>query len=151
MKGGILEVLLVNAEGIKHTNIFGTPSYYVIARCGNQEHRSKNSMVKGEKAWWNEKFIFEFPMSDWKLLTHIKFRIMDTELLTDGGFVGETVFSYIHDQTSVNQCRYYLGGIITDQSNDKELIEVKPAPYNVLLEDDTYKGQIVIGFKFIVN
>ncbi|XP_052292078.1 elicitor-responsive protein 3-like [Citrus sinensis] len=137
MKGGILEVLLVNAEGIKHTNIFGTPSYYVIARCGNQEHRSKNSMVKGEKAWWNEKFIFEFPMSDWKLLTHIKFRIMDTELLTDGGFVGETV--------------YYLGGIITDQSNDKELIEVKPAPYNVLLEDDTYKGQIVIGFKFIVN
>lgn len=55
------------------------------------------------------------------------------------------------DQTSVNQCRYYLGGIITDQINDKELIEVKPAPYNVLLEDDTYKGQIVIGFKFIVN
>ncbi|KAK9202344.1 hypothetical protein WN944_017554 [Citrus x changshan-huyou] len=137
MKGGILEVLLVNAEGIKHTNIFGTPSYYVIAQCGNQEHRSKNSMVKGEKAWWNEKFIFEFPMSDWKLLTHIKFRIMDTELLTDGGFVGETT--------------YYLGGIITDQINDKELIEVKPAPYNVLLEDDTYKGQIVIGFKFIVN
>jgi hypothetical protein len=26
-----------------------------------------------------------------------------------------------------------------------------PAPYNVLLEDDTYKGEIKIGLKFIAN
>jgi hypothetical protein len=44
-----------------------------------------------DMAWWNEKFTFEHPLSDWKNLTHLKFKIMDTEFLTDGGFVGETM------------------------------------------------------------
>ncbi|KAK2650296.1 hypothetical protein Ddye_017785 [Dipteronia dyeriana] len=136
MKGGILEVLLVNAEGIRHTNLFGTPTYYAIVQCGNQVHRSKVSSVKDDKVWWNEKFSFEYPPSDWKRLTHIKFRIMDLEFLTDGGFVGQTIF--------------HLGGIITEGS-DRGLIEVQPAPFNVVLEDNTYKGQIQIGFKFIVD
>lgn len=47
-------------------------------------------------------------------------------------------------------CRIHLGGIITEGS-DSGFLEVKPAPYNVVLEDDTYKGQIKIGFKFIAN
>lgn len=50
-------------------------------------------MVKAgddDKALWNQKFVFDFPMSQWKKLTHIKFRIMDKELFKDGGFVGET-------------------------------------------------------------
>ncbi|EXC06811.1 hypothetical protein L484_017277 [Morus notabilis] len=114
MKGGTLEVLLVNAEGIRHTNLVG----------------------EDEKTWWNEKFIYEFPLSDWKRFTHIKFRIMDKELFSDGGFVGETII--------------YLGGIITEGC-DRGFLEVKPAPYNVVLEDDTYKGQIKIGFKFIAS
>lgn len=42
--------------------------------------------------WWNEKFRFEFPLSDWENLTHVKFRIMDLELFRDGGFVGETMY-----------------------------------------------------------
>ena len=29
--------------------------------------------------------------------------------------------------------------------NDREVIEVHPCPYNVVLEDTTYKGQIKIG------
>lgn len=45
-------------------------------------------------------------------------------------------------------CRIHLGGIISE-GNYRGLIEVKPAPYNVVLEDDTYKGQIKIGFRFI--
>ncbi|KAK1560706.1 hypothetical protein Q3G72_029915 [Acer saccharum] len=133
---GVLEVLLVNAEGIRHTNLLGTPTYYVIVQCGNQVHRSKVSSVKDDKVWWNEKFSFEYPVSDWKKSTHIKFRIMDLEFLTDGGFVGQTIF--------------HLGGIITEGS-DRGLIEVQPAPFNVVLEDDTYKGQIQIGFKFTVD
>lgn len=46
---------------------------------------------KDEKAWWNQKFMFEFPLSDWNNLTHLKFRIMDTELFSDGAFVGDTM------------------------------------------------------------
>ncbi|GKV53849.1 hypothetical protein SLEP1_g60362, partial [Rubroshorea leprosula] len=53
---------------------------------------------------------------------------------SNGGFVGETII--------------HLGGIISE-GNYRGFIEVKPAPYNVVLEDDTYKGQIKIGFKFI--
>ncbi|XP_050249153.1 elicitor-responsive protein 3 [Quercus robur] len=136
MEGGILEIILVNAEGITHTNLVGTPAYYVIIECGTHVHRSKVSSGEDDKAWWNEKFTFERPLSDWKRLTHLKFKIMNTEFLSDGGFVGETII--------------HLGGIITEGS-DRAFLEVKPAPYNVVLEDDTYRGQIKIGFKFIAN
>ncbi|XVE73865.1 hypothetical protein DITRI_Ditri11bG0152600 [Diplodiscus trichospermus] len=59
---------------------------------------------------------------------------MDKEFFKDNGFVGETIIN--------------LGGIITE-GTDRGFIEVRPAAYNVVLEDDTYKGQIKIGFKFI--
>lgn len=34
---------------------------------------------------------------------------------------------------------------------DEGILEVKPVPYNVVLEDDTYKGEIKVGLKFITN
>ncbi|XP_048228121.1 elicitor-responsive protein 3 isoform X1 [Ricinus communis] len=136
MKKGILEVLLVHAEGIRHTNLIGRPAYYVITQCGNRVHESKVSSGKDQEACWNEKFRFEFPLIDWKRMTHLKFRIMDKEFFTDSGFVGETII--------------YLGGIIAEGIN-KGILEVKPAPYNVVLEDDTYKGEIKIGLNFIIN
>ncbi|KAM1140726.1 hypothetical protein EV1_040375 [Malus domestica] len=136
MKVGTLEVLLVDAEGIRHTNLLGRPSYYVIIKCGNQEYRSKQSSGEDEKVSWNEKITFKFPLSNWKKLTHLKLRIMDTELFTDAGFVGETMI--------------HLGGIVTE-GRDSSFIELKPLPYNVVLEDDTYKGEIRIGFRFTAN
>ncbi|KAJ6972296.1 hypothetical protein NC653_032769 [Populus alba x Populus x berolinensis] len=136
MKRGILEVLLVHAKGMKHTNLIGPPVYHVIIQCGSHVHKSKASSGKDEKTWWNEKFRFDFPLADWKQLTHLKFRIMDQEFFTDGGFVGETII--------------YLGGII-DEGINRGVLEMMPAPYNVLLEDDTYKGEIKIGLKFITN
>ncbi|XVF33329.1 hypothetical protein REPUB_Repub17cG0159000 [Reevesia pubescens] len=136
MKEGILEVLVVNAEDIRHTNLIGTPAYYVILQCGTQEYRSKISSGKHEKVLWNQKFKFDFPESEWENSTHITFKIMDKEFFRDNGFVGETII--------------HLGGIITE-GTDRGFIEVRPAPYNVMLEDDTYKGQIKIGFKFIAQ
>lgn len=46
--------------------------------------------------------------------------------------------------------RIYLKGIIVE-GNYRGLIELNPDPFNVVLEDDTYKGQIKIGLKFIPN
>lgn len=37
------------------------------------------------------------------------------------------------------------------EGNLKGLIELHPAPFNVVLEDDTYKGQMTIGLKIIPN
>ncbi|XP_028785455.1 elicitor-responsive protein 1 [Neltuma alba] len=137
MKAGILEVLLVYAKDIKRTNFIGKPSYYVILEWGTQSQRSKISSGKDEKTWWNEKFTFEFSsFDDSKKLSHLKCTIMDTEIFTNGGFVGES--------------RIYIGRIISE-GTEKGYIEIKPAPYNVVLEDGTYRGQIKIGFKLFVN
>ncbi|WJX86974.1 hypothetical protein P8452_69211 [Trifolium repens] len=137
MKTGILEVLLVNAKGIRHTNIVGTPSYYVIIECGSQSQRSKISSDKNEKPCWNEKFEFDFSSFDCKMkATYLKCKIMNTKFFTNGGFVGEA--------------KVYIDGIITEGTKHG-FIDIKPAAYNVVLEDDTYKGQLKIGFKFIAN
>ncbi|KAJ4955516.1 hypothetical protein NE237_012299 [Protea cynaroides] len=136
MKEGILEVLLVNAEGIRHTNFIGKPGYYVILQCGDQTHKSKITRGKDEKAFWNEKIEFKFPIFKWQKLTYLKLRIMDKEMFSEGGFVGETII--------------HLGGILTE-GNDKGFIEVQPTRYNVVLEDDTYKGEIKVGLKFMAN
>ncbi|ESQ37698.1 hypothetical protein EUTSA_v10029141mg [Eutrema salsugineum] len=136
MKRGILEVLLVDAHGITHTNFIGTPVYYVFLQCGTKEYRSKMSKGDNDNALWNQKFVFDFPMSQWKKLSHLKFRIMDKELFKDGGFVGETII--------------HLGGIITE-GRDRGYMEVKPAPYNVVLEDDTFKGELKLGLRFIAT
>lgn len=37
------------------------------------------------------------------------------------------------------------------EGNEKGLIEMVPNPYNVVLDDETYKGEIKIGLKFIPN
>ncbi|XP_039004144.1 pentatricopeptide repeat-containing protein At3g26782, mitochondrial-like [Hibiscus syriacus] len=116
--------------------VIGRPAYYVILQCGTKEYRSKTSPGKHKKVLWNEKFMFEFPQSEWEKLTYIKFKIMDKEFFKENEFVGET--------------KIHLGGIITE-GTDKGFIEVRPAPYNVVLEDNTYKGQMKIGFKFIAN
>ncbi|KAK4418629.1 hypothetical protein Salat_2275700 [Sesamum alatum] len=88
------------------------------------------------KIYWNEKFTFELPPSELETLSHLKLKIVNEEYFTDGEFVGETII--------------FLKGIIVE-SNYKGLVELKPAPFNVVLEDDTYKGQITIGLKFIPN
>ncbi|OVA14028.1 C2 calcium-dependent membrane targeting [Macleaya cordata] len=112
----------------------GKPSYYVVIQCGNQELRSKITSGEHKKALWNEKFAFKFPFSDWQNMAHLKLKIMDTSRFSDGNFIGETII--------------HLGGVITEGS-DKGFVELKPAPYNVVLEDDRYKGEIKIGLKFI--
>ncbi|KAL5062050.1 hypothetical protein RYX36_023787, partial [Vicia faba] len=114
-----------------------TPSYYVIIECGSLSERSKISSGKNEKPRWNQKFIFDFSSLDYKVnSTYLKCKIMDTELFRNDGFVGEA--------------KVDIDRIITEGS-DQGYIEIKPAAYNVVLEDDTYKGQIKIGFKFIAN
>ncbi|XP_022979216.1 uncharacterized protein LOC111479016 isoform X3 [Cucurbita maxima] len=116
--------------------VLGSRAYYVMVECGNQEHRTKVSSGKHEKVCWNEKFSFELPSSDWKNITHIKFRIMEIKFLSN---------------ESVGAILIHLGGIISE-GYERGFIEVRPAPYNVVLEeDDTYKGEIKIGFKFFTK
>ncbi|KAI3494950.1 hypothetical protein L1887_37016 [Cichorium endivia] len=137
MKGGILEVFLESAKGIRHTNLIGKPKYYVIVECGIQQNKSKLSKGDHHKVFWNEKFNFELSQSECQKLTHLRLRIMDKELFAnDTGFVGEAKI-YVEE--------------ILDEGNEKGVIELTPKPYNVVLDDETYKGNIRIGLKFISN
>lgn len=136
MKGAILEVLLVSAKGIDRTHILGHPGYHVIVECGTQISRSKTSSGSHEKIYWNEKLVFELPESELEALSHLKLRIVKEEHFSDGEFVGETII--------------FLKGIIVE-GNYSGLTEIHPAPFNVVLEDDTYKGQMNVGLKWIPN
>ncbi|KAF5180364.1 Elicitor-responsive protein [Thalictrum thalictroides] len=137
MREGILEVLLVSAEGIRKKNFIGKPNYYVVIQCGDQSYKSKITPGKDKKALWNEKFTFKFTNSNcWQDMTHLKLKIMDEEKFSEGKFIGETTL--------------HLGGVLTE-GNEKGCIELKPTPYNVVLEDDTYKGEIKVGLKFVSN
>ena len=40
-------------------------------------------------------------------------------------------------------------GEIISEGGEQEFLQVKPAPYNVVLEDGTYKGVLKLGIKFI--
>ncbi|CAN1308835.1 Elicitor-responsive protein 1, partial [Linum perenne] len=113
-----------------------TPYYYVIIECANQHRISKLSIGEHHKTSWNQKFRFELPLIDWKRMTHLKLTIMDTEHLKNGDCIGETII--------------YLGGIVAEGKN-RGIVEMKPSPYNVVLEDGTFKGQVKIGIKFTIS
>ncbi|CAL5381925.1 unnamed protein product [Camellia sinensis] len=129
---------LVDKKGLRKETGYRRPAYYVVVECGTQVQRSKISKGnhKEKEIYWNQKFTFEFPPTELENMSHLKFKIMDKEYFTDGGFVGETIV--------------YLRGLIVE-GNDKKIVEIRPTPYNVVLDDDTYKGQIKIGLKFIPN
>ncbi|CAN1237131.1 16 kDa phloem protein 1 [Linum grandiflorum] len=136
MNKATLEILLVNASGIKRTSLIGKPHYYVIIECANQHRISKLSPGEDHRTCWNQKFRFELPLIDWKRMTHLKLTIMDTELFKNGQCIGETII--------------YLGGIVAEGKN-RGIVEMKPSPYNVVLEDGTFKGQLKIGIKFTIT
>ncbi|KZV46313.1 hypothetical protein F511_21395, partial [Dorcoceras hygrometricum] len=44
----------------------------------------------------------------------------------------------------------YLKGVFLE-GNYKKMVELNPSPFNVVLADGTYQGQITLGLKFIPN
>lgn len=121
---------------VAYAMLTGHPGYHVIVECGTQISRSKTSSGNLDKIYWNEKLVFELPESELEALSHLKLRIVKEEHFSDGEFVGETII--------------FLKGIIVE-GNYRGLTEIHPAPFNVVLEDDTYKGQMTVGLKFIPN
>ncbi|KAB1224117.1 Elicitor-responsive protein 1 [Morella rubra] len=63
MASGILEVLLVDAEGIRDKDFIEKMNPYLVMRYGNQECTSDLARGEGKKRVWNEKFTFkaEYP------------------------------------------------------------------------------------------
>ncbi|XP_049937168.1 elicitor-responsive protein 1-like [Nymphaea colorata] len=135
LHGGVLEVLLVDAEGLKKPHFLGTCDLYVVIQYGDQAWKSKVVQLKSKAARWNEKFKIKITGLDEGHAHKLALRIMDADNFA---------------KTCVGETLIHLGGIITE-GNEKGSMEVKAAPYNVVLKDLSYHGVIRVGLKFTAN
>ncbi|PVH66756.1 hypothetical protein PAHAL_1G338900 [Panicum hallii] len=133
---GVLELLLVSAEDLKHSHHHPRRSkrHYVTVECGGKTASSKITQGRGKKIWWNEKFRFPLSDAECKELAKVTLTIMEIDKFAEDIPVGET--------------KVHVGEIISE-GGEQEFLQVKPAPYNVVLEDGTYKGVLKLGIKFI--
>ncbi|CAN6477490.1 unnamed protein product [Victoria cruziana] len=118
---GVLEVLLVDAEGLKIPRFLGKRHLHVVIEYGDQEMKSKAVEAKGKAARWNEKFKFKITGSDKGRVQKLVLKIMDA------------------DNFAVGKTRIHVGGM-------KGSLEVEKAP--VVLEDGSYNGEIRVGLQF---
>ncbi|CAN6252652.1 unnamed protein product [Urochloa humidicola] len=133
---GVLELLLVSAEDLKHAHHHPRRSkrHYVTIACGGKIVSSKITQGRGKKIWWNEKFRFPLSDAESKDLEKVTLTLMEINKFTQDTPIGET--------------KVHVGEIISEGS-EREFLQMKPAPYNVVLEDGTYKGVLKLGIKFI--
>ncbi|KAG0491639.1 hypothetical protein HPP92_005037 [Vanilla planifolia] len=134
MSGGVLEVLLVSAEGLKHARLIGSSSQYVVIECGTHTSVTKFTGDEDGKTWWNEKVSFSLSSMEMKSLFKMKLSIMERSNITEDCPIGEATIHLLD---------------FLREATGQGSVEVKPAPYKVVLKDKTYKGEIKVGLKFI--
>ncbi|XP_059072847.1 elicitor-responsive protein 3 isoform X2 [Cryptomeria japonica] len=120
---GNLEVLLVDAHGLHNTEFLSKMDPYVFLKYQTQEHKSKVASNEGSNPEWNETFVFKLSEGASDLLI----RILDKDRFSADDFLGEAIIP--------------LKGVLTEGS-------ILPTPYNVVLMDKTYCGQIKVGLTF---
>ncbi|KAM0046981.1 putative C2 domain-containing protein [Helianthus debilis subsp. tardiflorus] len=144
--GGVLEVVLVDSEGIRDRKFLGclvccTTSAvdrpYVCVEYGDQKRISKVAEGKGKKSIWDQKFNFEIenPVVENKSFRKLVLRVMDKHKLSDDGYVGEAT---IHVKDVV------LMGM------EKGEAELGSQKYRVVREDKSYTGDISAAISFKV-
>ncbi|KAF5773772.1 putative C2 domain-containing protein [Helianthus annuus] len=142
--GGVLEVVLVDSEGIRDRKFLGcivccTTSAvdrpYVCVEYGDQKRISKVAEGKGKKSIWDQKFNFEIenPIVENKSFRKLVLRVMDKHKLSDDGYVGEAT---IHVKDVV------LMGM------EKGEAELGSRKYRVVREDKSYTGDISAAISF---
>ncbi|KAI3811798.1 hypothetical protein L1987_21530 [Smallanthus sonchifolius] len=142
--GGVLEVVLVDSEGIRDRKFLGcivccnttaVNRPYVCVEYGDQKRISKVAKGKGKKSIWDQKFNFEidYPIEEDKSFEKLVFRVMDKHKLSDDGYVGDAT---IHVKDVV------LMGM------EKGEAELGSRKYRVVREDKSYTGDISAAISF---
>nr|XP_009420099.1 PREDICTED: elicitor-responsive protein 1-like isoform X1 [Musa acuminata subsp. malaccensis] len=140
MAKGILEVQLIDAKGLKDTDLIGKIDPYVVIQYRGQERKSKTARDsggagQGSNPSWNE--TFKFLVNSAAAGNHqqhkITMRVMDHDTFTSDDFLGE---STIH-----------VGDLIT-QGMENGTGELRPTKYSVVLSDRSYCGEIRVGVTF---
>ncbi|XP_077236909.1 elicitor-responsive protein 1-like [Tasmannia lanceolata] len=133
MPSGILEVLLVDARGLRSTDSWNKMDPYVLIQYKSHERKSSVARGQGVNPVWNERFNFrvEFPGADDQYKLTLK--IMDKDTFSADDFVGEATI-YVKDVLAL--------GVENGMS------ELKPSKYRIILADQTYCGEIRVGITF---
>ncbi|BFG21883.1 hypothetical protein CerSpe_081570 [Prunus speciosa] len=120
---GTLEVLLVEAKGLKSTDFLSKIDPYVVFTVKTQEKKSNVTKGQGNEAEWNESFLFTVSED----VSELRLKIMDKDTFTADDFVGEATIP--------------LEPLFTEGS-------LPPTMYNVVNKDRDYHGEIKIGLTF---
>uniref|UniRef100_A0A0C9SAF4 TSA: Wollemia nobilis Ref_Wollemi_Transcript_3741_851 transcribed RNA sequence n=1 Tax=Wollemia nobilis TaxID=56998 RepID=A0A0C9SAF4_9CONI len=123
MPSGTLEVLLVNAERLQNTDVLCNMDPYVVIKCRTQEQKSSVASGKGSNPEWNERFVFSISEG----VNELTLKILDSDAANSDDLVGEATIP--------------LEGLFMEGS-------LPPAPYNVVLPDQSYCGEIRVGLTF---
>ncbi|KAK9742445.1 hypothetical protein RND81_03G173600 [Saponaria officinalis] len=133
MTQGLLEILLVEAHGLPHTDFLHKIDPYVLVYYKGQERKTTIARRQGRNPKWNEqlKFRAEYPGSgsDYKLT----FKVMDHDTFSSDDFLGQTTI-YVDDLLSLGVENGYY--------------EMSTTKYRLDAANGTYCGDIKIGVKF---
>ncbi|MCL7027807.1 hypothetical protein MKW94_030340 [Papaver nudicaule] len=133
---GLLEVVLVDAKGLKDTERFsGGMDPYVMIKYKTQERNSPVAKGAGSKPVWNKRFSFRVQYPDYAGGNGYKLilKLMDKDSFTADDFIGETVI-YVEDLL-------VLGA-------EKGKYQMLPTKYRVVGSNKKYNGEIRVGLSF---
>ncbi|KAK1427000.1 hypothetical protein QVD17_15682 [Tagetes erecta] len=142
--GGVLEVTLVDSEGIRDRKFLGclvcctsaVNRPYVCVEYGDQKRISKVAEGKGKKSIWEQKFSFDVDQPievGNESFRKLVFRVMDKHKLSDDEYVGE---AKVHVKDVV------LMGM------EKGEAMLGSQKYRVVREDKSYTGDISAAISF---
>ncbi|KAK6145357.1 hypothetical protein DH2020_022177 [Rehmannia glutinosa] len=147
-----MEVILVDAKGLQHTDFLGKIDPYVMIQYRNQKYTSKTArdiiltsssidcVVKvgqGSRPVWNEEFKFrvEYPTTPARDDQNYKvfLQIMDRDSFTQDDYLGQTTI--------------YLKELF-EEGMEKGKVELGTQKYRVVSSDGTYHGEIQVAITF---
>ncbi|KAL5710787.1 hypothetical protein ACHQM5_021309 [Ranunculus cassubicifolius] len=127
---GILKIVLVDARGLKDTDLIGKMDPYVMIRYKDQKLKSKVAKGQGSNPEWNDEFSVwvQYPGEgdDYSLVL----KIMDEDIFTDD-LIGEVKID--------------LKDLIVLGAK-KGSGELEPKHYNVIGADNIHYGEIRVAF-----
>ncbi|PIN03816.1 putative Ca2+-dependent phospholipid-binding protein [Handroanthus impetiginosus] len=146
MMKGTMEMTLVGAKGLKHTDFFGKIDPYVVIKYRNQEHTSAIAEGQGTSPMWNEKFKFsvDYPISQGDNINDPNYhnnyklflQIMDRDTFTSDDYLGKATI-YLKELFEVGF--------------EEGKADLGIQKYRVVLSDRTYHGEIRVGITFTVQ
>ncbi|XP_057523760.1 16 kDa phloem protein 1 isoform X2 [Amaranthus tricolor] len=130
---GILEVLVVSANGLSNADFLSKIDPYVVVQYKGQERKTHIARGQGNNPEWNQKMKFraEYPGSGTDY--NITLKLMDHDTFSKDDFLGRTTI--------------HVGDLLA-MGVEKGSYDLHPSKFRVIGHDKKYSGDIKVGVKF---